>query len=60
MGILDKLKGLVSGREKDVAQGVDKTADVAKDKVGHDEQVDKAADTVKDKLGEGDARKREQ
>lgn len=54
MGILDKVKGLVSGREKQVEQGVDKTADVVKDKVGHDEKVDKAADTIKDKLGVDD------
>ena len=54
MGILDKVKGLVSGREKQVEQGIDKTADVVKDKVGHDEKVDKAADTVKDKLGVDD------
>jgi len=54
MGILDKVKGLVSGREKQVEQGIDKTVDVVKDKVGHDEKVDKAADTVKDKLGVDD------
>jgi hypothetical protein len=50
MGILDKVKGLASGHKKEVSSGIDKAADVTKDKIGHDEEVDKVADTVKDKL----------
>jgi hypothetical protein len=51
MGILDKLKGLVRGNKSEVEKGIDKVADVAKDKIGHDKEVDKAADTAKDALG---------
>jgi hypothetical protein len=36
-----------------VSEGVDKAADLAKDKLGHDEQVDKAAEFVKEKLEGG-------
>lgn len=50
MGLLDKVKGLAKGRKKEVGQGIDKTADVAKDKIGHEKEVDKAADAVKDQL----------
>jgi hypothetical protein len=49
MGILDKVKGLVAGNKDKVDQGIDKAADVAKDKLPdqHDAKVDKAADTLK-------------
>ena len=50
MGLLDKVKGLKKGHEKQIDQGVDKAATVAKDKVPdeHDAKVDQAADTIKD------------
>ncbi len=49
MGILDKVKGLVGGNKDKVNQGIDKAADVAKDKLPdqHDAKVEKAADTLK-------------
>lgn len=49
MGILDKVKGLVGGNKDTVGQGIDKAADIAKDKLPdqHDAKVDKAADTLK-------------
>jgi hypothetical protein len=52
MGLLDKVKGLVGGHKKEVSAGVDKAAEVAKDKLPdqHDDKVDKAADTVKDQI----------
>lgn len=49
-GLKDKALGLVHGHKDQVEEGVDKAADLAKDKVGHDDQVDKAADFVKDNL----------
>jgi hypothetical protein len=50
MGILDKIKGLVGGNAAKVEDGIDKAAEVAKDKVpdAHDEKVDMAADEAKD------------
>jgi uncharacterized protein YpmB len=50
MGILDKIKGLVGGNADKVEDGIDKAADVAKDKVGeeHADKVDMAADKAKD------------
>jgi hypothetical protein len=57
MGILDKLKGLVGGNKSEVEKGIDKVADVAKDKIGHDKEVDKAAETAKDALGVNDKKK---
>lgn len=59
MGILDKLKGMVGGNAAKVEDGIDKAADLAKDKVGdaHADKVDTAADKAKevvDKL-DGDA-----
>jgi hypothetical protein len=57
MGILDKLKGLVGGHKKEVGEGIDKAADVAKDKIGHDKEVDKAADAAKGALGVDDKKK---
>jgi MT0933-like antitoxin protein len=52
MGLMDKIKGLVGGHKKEISGGVDKAADVAKDKLPdqHDDKVDKAADTVKDQI----------
>ena len=57
MGILDKLKGLVRGHKKEVEEGIDKAADVAKDKIGHDKEVDQAADAAKGALGVDDKKK---
>ncbi len=51
MGILDGLKKLVSKNKKEVSGGIDKVADVVKDKVGHEKEVDKAADAVEGALG---------
>ena len=51
MGILDGVKKLVSKNEKEVSDGIDKVADVAKDKVGHEKEVDKAVDVVEGALG---------
>jgi hypothetical protein len=56
MGLADligKAKDLISGHKGQMSEGVDKAADLAKDKVGHDEQIDKATEFVKDKLGGG-------
>jgi len=52
MGILDSIKGLVGGNKDKVQQGVDKAADVAKDKLPdeHDGKVDKAADAATDQI----------
>jgi hypothetical protein len=50
--IVDKAKNLVTGHKDQAEQGIDKAADLAKDKVGHDEQVDAAAQKAKDVLGE--------
>jgi hypothetical protein len=50
MGFMDKLKGWFGGNKQQVNQGIDKTADVMKDKVPdqHDEKVDQVADKAKD------------
>ena len=52
MGILDSIKGLLGGNKDKVQQGVDKAADVAKDKLPdeHDGKVDKAADAATDQI----------
>jgi MT0933-like antitoxin protein len=55
VGILDGLKKLVSKNEKEVSEGLDKVADAAKDKVGHEKEVDKAVDVVEGALGIDDA-----
>lgn len=60
MGLLDKIKGLTKGREKQIKQGIDKVADVVEKKVPdqHDAKIDQAADKAKglvDKL-DGDAK----
>lgn len=61
MGILDKIKGLIGGNADKIEDGIDKAADVAKDKVGddHADKVDMAADKAKDVVdgldGEADA-----
>jgi hypothetical protein len=52
MGLMDKIKGLVGGNKDRVSGGVDKAADVAKDKAPdqYDDKIDKAADTAKDQI----------
>lgn len=49
MGLLDKIKGLTKGREKQIKQGIDKVADVVQSKVPdqHDAKVDQAVDKAK-------------
>ncbi len=50
MGLLDKLKGLVKGRKKEIKQGIDKVADVVESKTPdqHDGKVESASSKVKD------------
>jgi len=49
MGLLDKVKGLTKGREKQIKQGIDKAADVIQKKVPdqHDAKIETAADKAK-------------
>jgi MT0933-like antitoxin protein len=53
-----KAKGLLGQHGDKVEQAVDKSGDLAKEKVGHEEQVDKATEKGKDKakdvLGDSD------
>ncbi len=50
MSILDKLKGLLKGRETQVKQGIDKASDVVEKKVGteHAAKVEDVAEKAKD------------
>ena len=50
MGLLDKIKGLVSGNKKAVQGGVDKVADIIQSKTPDsvDDKVEAAADKAKD------------
>lgn len=50
MGFMDKLKGLVRGRESQVKQGIDSASNAVEKKVGakHAAKVDQAADKAKD------------
>ena len=52
MGILDSVKGLVGANKDKVQQGVDKAAELAKDKLPdeHDGKVDKIADAATDQI----------
>ena len=52
MGFLDSMKGLVGANKDKVQQGVDKAADIAKDKLPdeHDGKVDKIADAATDQI----------
>jgi len=52
MGLLDKVKGLVGSNKEKVDEGIDKAADLAKDKLPdqHDAKVDKAADGLKGQI----------
>ena len=49
MGILDKLKGLVSGKKPQVKQGIDTAADKIDDKLPqHADKIQKGAEAAKD------------
>ena len=50
MGLLDKIKGLMKGRKKDISQGIDKVADVVQSKTpdSQDDKVEGAAEKAKD------------
>ena len=50
MGLLDRIKGALQGKSKQVSSGIDKAADVIDDKTGgkHTEKIDDAADKAKD------------
>jgi hypothetical protein len=51
MGIFDKAKDAVSGNKDKVKQGIDKGADVARDKAGeHADKVQQGADMAKDQV----------
>ena len=52
MGLLDKVKGMVSGNKDKSKQGVDTAAEQAEKVVPdeHDEQVEQAADAAKDQI----------
>ncbi len=52
MGWLDKAKNLAGDHEDEIEDGIDKVADLAKDKLGdeHDDKIDDAADKAKDLL----------
>jgi hypothetical protein len=56
MGLFDKVKGLVKGREKQINQGIDKVADVVESKTPdqHDAKVEQAAEKAKDCVDELD------
>ena len=60
MGLLDKIKGLTKGREKQIKQGIDKVADAVEKKVPdqHDAKIGQAADKAKDLVDklDGDAK----
>jgi hypothetical protein len=46
----NKAEGLLHEHKDQVADGVEKASELAKDKLGHAEQIDKAADFAQDKL----------
>lgn len=50
MGILDQVKGMLKGKEKQVGSAIDKVADVADDKTGgkYTEKIDDVAEKAKD------------
>lgn len=50
MGLMDTLKGLVKGREKQVKQGIDTVSDQVEKRVGpkHAAKVDSMSDKAKD------------
>jgi hypothetical protein len=52
MGLLDKAKGMISGREDKAKQGIDKAADMADDRTGgkYTERIDQGGDMAKDRI----------
>jgi len=50
MGLLDKIKGLLSGRKEEVKSGIDKTSDFVESKVGEKNaaKVEGVAEKAKD------------
>lgn len=52
VGLLDKIKGMVSGNKSKAKQGVDAAADQVEKVVpdAHDDKVDKAAEAAKDAI----------
>ena len=52
MGLLDKVKGMLSGNKDKAKQGVDVTADQTEKVVpdAHDAKVEQAADAAKDQI----------
>ena len=49
MGFLDKIKGLVKGRETEIKGGIDKVSDTVEQKVpAHADKIDAASDKAKD------------
>jgi hypothetical protein len=49
MGLLDKIKGLIKGKETQIKGGIDKAADAVQSKTNdkQDAQVEKVADAAK-------------
>jgi MT0933-like antitoxin protein len=56
MGLLDKIKGLVSGNKSKVTSGLDKASDVIGNKVGeqHAGKIDAGVDKAKDVINKLD------
>ena len=50
----DKAKEFASEHGEQIEQGVDKAADLAKEKFGHDEQIDKVVGKIDDAIHSGD------
>jgi len=52
MGVLDKVKGLLKGKETKVKSGIDKVADVVDKKTGHkySEKIEGATEKAKDAI----------
>ncbi len=44
--IAKQAQSLASGHESQITEGVEKAAELVKDKVGHDDQVDAAVDKI--------------
>jgi proline dehydrogenase len=50
----DKAKEFASEHSEQIEQGVDKAADLAKEKFGHDEQIDKVVNKIEDAIPGGE------
>lgn len=53
MGMMDKLKGMVSGHEDQVKRGAEKAAEAADEKTGgkHTDQINTATEKASEQLG---------